>query len=115
MIAKCRPKIVGQTTVIADASAMVLVPTPGHGHRLVHRMHDLGDGDAVDASGKRIAAARTANRLDQPRPAQLEEKLLQLGQRNHLAFGNCRQRNTHLGVVFRQVCDRAHGVRSLGT
>ena len=64
-----------------------------HADVLFDRRHDLGDADRVGRPAQPVAARPSARALDQPRTAQLEEQLLQVGQRDLLALGDRRQRH----------------------
>src|SRR5262249_16066244 len=63
------------------------------------RRHHWGAGDGVRRPAEPIAARAPPRAFDEPGPAQLEEELLQIGERNLLALGNRRQGQRTLGAV----------------
>ena len=87
--------------LVRHAAPVVLAVLPAAALRRVDRLvdgdDDVRDGDLGRRAREIVATARAADAVDQPRPAQLAEQLLEVGQRDLLALGNRGQRDRAFG------------------
>ncbi len=110
LVAQRVPQPVRQAALAGHAGLGHLAAAAGHADVFLDGGHDLGDGDGAGRPSQAVAAGASARALHQSGTPQLEEQLLQVGQRDLLALGDRRQRQGALGAILGQIGHGRDGV-----
>src|SRR4051812_30656506 len=82
------PEIMRAAALALNTTLDRIARAAGHAQRLVRRRNDLGHRDQCGIARQPVATARPAGTLDEPRPAQTREQLLEVFLADVLTLGN---------------------------
>ena len=99
-----------QAAALAQAARSLLAEAARHARAFLHGVHDLRHVDVGGRTPELVASVPAAQTFHEPRAAELQEKLLQIVERDLLALSDGRKRHRAAVAVLGQIGHGHHCV-----